>query len=255
MRSTIAGCIFLLLLQATTPLIVNKVTATQQQTTAEGLAEADRLMDEVLRLYSEDKIDQAIPLAKRALEIRQTSLDPQDLRIASAARNLAQLYMLKGKRREAESLLLRAIQIDDIKLKPTDPLLISDVERYNCVLIQQEKRKQLQEFDERRAIELRKSSEHDRYWGNVKVATKTIKMPKPEYPQQPRLSSEGGIIQIRVNLDEQGRVTKAKSVCGGHPDLVAVSEAAARQARFEPVVVEDKPIRIIGYLVYHFVHR
>src|SRR4030095_8962278 len=153
MRTTIAGCIFLLLLQATTPWSVNDSTGTQQQTTADKLAEADRLMDEVLSLYAQDKIDQAIPLAKRALEIRETSLDPQDLRIASAARNLAQLYMLKGKRREAESLLLRAIQIDDIKLKPTDPLFISDLERYNCVLIQQEKRKQLNEFDEQRAIE------------------------------------------------------------------------------------------------------
>src|SRR4029453_6301331 len=120
MRSTIAGCIFALLLQATTPWSVNNSTATQQQTTAEGLAEADRLTAEVMSLYSQDKIDQAIPLAKRALELRETSLEAGDLRVALAAVNLAQLYIVKRKYREAELLLVRAIQINQAKLKPSD---------------------------------------------------------------------------------------------------------------------------------------
>lgn len=253
MRSTIAGCIFLLLLQAATPPIVNNSTAPQQQTTSNTVAEADRLMDEVLRLYSEDKIDQAIPVAKRALEIRETLLAAQDLRIASAASNLAQLYILKRKYREAEPLLLRAIQVNQAKLKPSDPELTGALERYACALLQREKRKQLNEFEKLRAEELKKTPEHDLYWGNLSVVTKAITMPRPEYPQQARLASEGGIIQIRVSLDEQGQVTKATSVCGGHRDLVAVSVAAAMQARFKPVIIDDRPVRIMGYLVYQFV--
>jgi hypothetical protein len=246
MRSTIAACIFLLLLQATTP----SITTTQQQTTAEGLAEADRLTAAVMSLYSQDKIDQAIPLAKRALELRETSLEAGDLRVAVAAVNLAQLYIVKRKYREAELLLVRAIQINQAKLKTSDPAVAGALERYACVLIQRDQYKKLKEFEESRVAELKKTPEHDLYWGNVHVVTEAITMPKPEHP--PLRPRPEGRIQIRVNLDEQGRVIKAASVCGGNADLVAASVAAARRARFKPVIIDDKPIRIVGYLVYAF---
>ena len=250
MRYTIAGCIFLLLLQATTSPIVSNSTAPQQQTAADRLAEADRLNAEVMSLYSQDKFDQAIPLAKRVLELREISLDAQDLQVALAAGSLAQLYILKGKYRDAEPLLVRAIQIDQAKLKPSDPALTGVLERYACVLIQRDQYKQLFEFEASRVTELKKAPEHDLYWGSVHLVTKAITMPKPEYP--PLRPRPWGAIQIRVNLDEQGQVVKATSVCGGNADLVAASVAAAMRARFKPVIIDGKPIRIVGYVVYNF---
>lgn len=74
-------------------------------------AEAARLNAEVLRLYREEKYDDALPLARRVLELREKTLGPDDLSVAGALNNLAAIYTRKGKGGEAESLLRRSLAI------------------------------------------------------------------------------------------------------------------------------------------------
>jgi TonB family protein len=76
-------------------------------------AEAARLNDEVLRLYREEKYDEALPVAKRVLELREKALGADDQMVAYALSNLANIYSRKGKFGEAEPLLQRALAVKE----------------------------------------------------------------------------------------------------------------------------------------------
>jgi TonB family protein len=90
-------------------------------------AEAARLHAEVIRLYREGKYDEALPLAKRVLELREkAAAGGEDLEVARAVNNLAALYLRKGKNEEAEQLLRRSLGIAERRLG-AESEFVSDV--------------------------------------------------------------------------------------------------------------------------------
>jgi TonB family protein len=74
-------------------------------------AESARLNADVIRLYREGKFDEALPLARRVLEVREKALGSDDMAVASALNNLSAIYARKGKAGEAEQLLRRSLAI------------------------------------------------------------------------------------------------------------------------------------------------
>lgn len=83
------------------------------EATSPELAEADQLSLELIKLYQARKFDEAIPLAKRALKLREKALGANDLLVAEALTNLAEIYLVKGKSDDGEPLLKRALSIYD----------------------------------------------------------------------------------------------------------------------------------------------
>lgn len=83
-------------------------------------AEAGRLNAEVLKLFTEGKYDEALPLAKRVLEIRERAGGSDEMALAYALVNLASLYARKGKDGEAEPLFRRALSIVEKRGEETD---------------------------------------------------------------------------------------------------------------------------------------
>ena len=75
------------------------------------LQEASRLTAQVIELYNKDRYDEAIPLAKRALEIRERLLGPLDPVVGDALENLGSLYLGKKNYYDALSLYKRALAI------------------------------------------------------------------------------------------------------------------------------------------------
>src|SRR4051812_30749945 len=63
---------------------------------AAALAEAERLNDEVVKLYGQADFSAAIPLAERALALRERALGPLHPDVATSLNNLAALYKTKG---------------------------------------------------------------------------------------------------------------------------------------------------------------
>jgi TonB family protein len=57
---------------------------------------------------------------------------------------------------------------------------------------------------------------------------------------------------VEVTIDENGNVISAKAV-SGHPLLQSAAVAAARLAKFKPTLLEGKPVKVIGVIVYSFV--
>jgi TonB family protein len=231
-------------------VVDREIPAAQSST---DLAEVERLRAQVINLYSEGKFDEALPLATRALKISETLFGADSTQVASAAINVAELYIAKRKFKEAEPLLLRSIQINDKVLKASDSTLIKTLERYTCVLKASNESDRLKDFEKKRLASLEMSAESDRFWGALWGRTKAITMPRPDYPEAAKRAGASGTILIKVTLDGEGKVVNAESMCGGHPLLVKAAEEAALRARFTPVLVKGAAIRIVGYVPYTFV--
>lgn len=77
-----------------------------------ALAEASSLSNKVVQLYLQGKLNEAVPLAERALSFRQKVLSADDPLLADAFSNLGALY-LNNDFDKAESLYKRALEIYD----------------------------------------------------------------------------------------------------------------------------------------------
>jgi TonB family protein len=74
-------------------------------------AEADRLNADVVKLYRAGKYDEALPVARRVVELREKALGGDDVKVAYALANLGNIYARKGDHKEAEPLFARALAV------------------------------------------------------------------------------------------------------------------------------------------------
>ena len=86
-----------------------------------ALQAARVLYQEYLKLRRAGKYDEALPLAQRALEIREQKLGPDDRDVAVTIDSLAGLYWYKGQYAKAEPLCLRALATWERTLGPEHP--------------------------------------------------------------------------------------------------------------------------------------
>lgn len=91
------------------PTPVQAIQTASASPQSPDLAEAVELSSKVLKLYGERKFEEALPLAKRALELREKALSADHQLVINAQINLAEVYMALGKHRSAESPLQRAV--------------------------------------------------------------------------------------------------------------------------------------------------
>ena len=84
------------------------------------------------------------------------------------------------------------------------------------------------------------------------VNGKASSLPKPPYTAAAKAVGASGAVNVQVSIDENGNVTSARAV-SGHPLLRAVSEAAARNAKFTQTFLSGQPVKVTGVIVYNFV--
>jgi TonB family protein len=93
------------------------------------LKEATALTESVVTLFNERKFDEALPLAKRALEIRERLLTPGDPQISNSLSYLADIYIAKRNYGDARKFLLRVIENQEKRLGPDDVGLAATLDR------------------------------------------------------------------------------------------------------------------------------
>ena len=93
----------------------------QPGTRKAALEEATRLNDAVVKLLAGGKYDEAMPLAQRALELREKALGHDHPDVATSLNNLALLLKVKGDYVGAEPLYRRALAIRERALGPDHP--------------------------------------------------------------------------------------------------------------------------------------
>jgi len=89
----------------------NSTQLTTEQNAA--LTEARQLSQRVVQLHGSGRFDEALPLARRALELRQSVLANTHALVADSLINLAGLHLAKQEHERAESLFKQALSIYD----------------------------------------------------------------------------------------------------------------------------------------------
>lgn len=107
----------------------------QQSTPQESpeLKQAAELNDYVIKLFNEDKYDEALKLAKQALEIRERLLPFNDPRIGTALNNLAEIYIAKRDYGKARDTYLRLLQHQTERFGPDEVTLAHTLERLGAL--------------------------------------------------------------------------------------------------------------------------
>ena len=81
--------------------------------------------------------------------------------------------------------------------------------------------------------------------------SKALNLPVPEYPAEARRVHAFGQVQVKVIVDEAGKVISAEAVFGPE-SLRQAAVDAAKRARFAPTVVGGVTVKVVGILTYDF---
>ena len=76
-------------------------------------------------------------------------------------------------------------------------------------------------------------------------------LPKPQYPPAANAVGVSGEVEVAVLIDESGDVFTAEAV-SGHDFLRPASVRAACEAKFDPLLIGDKPMKVFGRIVYRY---
>ncbi len=80
---------------------------------------------------------------------------------------------------------------------------------------------------------------------------KALSLPAPVYPDSARRMHTGGLVEVEVVVDENGKVISARALAGP-PSLRDVAVQAALRARFSPTKLSGRPVKIAGRINYNF---
>lgn len=76
-------------------------------------------------------------------------------------------------------------------------------------------------------------------------------LPKPPFPQHHAIPPGSNEVRVQITISEQGDVIAANAI-SGHPLLRANAVNAARQAKFKPTLLSNRPVKATGMIVYRF---
>jgi TonB family protein len=79
---------------------------------------------------------------------------------------------------------------------------------------------------------------------------KAIELPEPKLAEG--MPKVGGIVRVRVVVDETGKVISAE-IEDGRIELRRAAVEAARKARFKPTLIDGQPVKVTGLISYLFV--
>ena len=131
------------------------------------LLEAEKLNAEVVELYKAGKFDEAVPLAKRVLQIREKTLAPNHDLIVSALINLGEVYRSLKKYGEARTYYQRLLTIYE-QASTKDPAAMASVLDVLAYLNYRQFNFDATEKAYQRALALREQATGP---GNLEVAT------------------------------------------------------------------------------------
>lgn len=86
---------------------------------------------------------------------------------------------------------------------------------------------------------------------NEALLARVISLPRPTYPAEAREAKVTGAVRVLTTVDEQGNVVEAEAISGS-PLLQGAAVAAARQAKFEPLVNNGRPVKTRSVISYSF---
>ena len=185
---------------------------------------------------------EALKLSEAALAAAETAHGAEGVEVADYSRQLADLYRLKGERGKAEEFYLRAIRLWAKGAGREDARARMAVESLLCMGGGTVGRRVNEALGEDARI------------GGRVLNGEAVSIPQPRYPYAAQSARFKGTVVVKVWVDESGAVTRLNGICG--PSILAdAALEAARGARFNPTLLDGKPVRVSGFITYNFVPR
>lgn len=88
-------------------------------------------------------------------------------------------------------------------------------------------------------------------WEGGILNSKAEKLPEPKYPAEAKKVQAFGEVQVKILVDETGKVISAEALFGPE-SLRQAAVDAARLARFKPMIVNGVAVKVSGMLTYNF---
>lgn len=129
----------------------SRPTAQARPAQSPELAEADKLSTQVVALYKAAKYDEALPIARQVLLIREGALPADDLRILSALNNLALVLVAKENFGEAKTTFARSLALSEKKFGVDSPRLADVIVQLGVIHHKQSDNAKATEFLQRAA--------------------------------------------------------------------------------------------------------
>jgi len=256
------------------------------------LKEATDLTNAAVKLFQEQKFEDALKKVKRAVEISEKLLPRTDPRVAESLGHAGNLYLVTRDYDNARKIFERLLAIQEEQLGP-EHIQVADTLyamgqsyrlRRNYDLARTAYKRSLMiygkesgikspaferaslgmkclEFEtknsdinkELEAIQKQFTTPGDSLQSLAILNGKALSLPRPEYPMGVTGPRAAGTIFVLVEVDEQGNVSSVRDVCQGPPDLTAATMKAVRKARFSPTLVSGQPVKVTGFVQYNFV--
>ena len=132
-----------------TSLLTSSIVISQSSPESPELTEATELTKSVVKLFKEGKFDEALPLAKRALEIRERLLPLADQRVSLSLGYLGDVYMAKRDYDKARKSFERLLVLQEERLGPTGVNLAFTLDRLALLYYRDGKPAKSEEFYQR----------------------------------------------------------------------------------------------------------
>jgi TonB family protein len=207
-----------------------KAQSLPNKATAEALTEASQLTHTVVIFFKQERYEEALPLAKRALELREAVLAADSVPVQSALLNLAEVYTAMKKFGEAQSLIERLARIHEAKVGGEDAELALVLDRLAYVAFMR------RDFSKTEAAHKRALAIREKVFGPDSV----------EFAAS--LFSLAEIYRYRWKLDkaqplyEQAAILQAKLLGTKHPEFQKTSK------RFTCTVYESEDANYLDTL-------
>lgn len=196
----------------------------------------------------------------QALKNAENTFGQDSRKLLPYLKSLSEFYIYTRKKDEAEQVFVRRYLIASKNQQPNEQELQIIEDDFECFTFQTfsvAEAAEKQDAFNRATLAVREAKPKVKSNEGIKAINggilngKARSLKIPNYPLNARSRKAEGTIPVRVTLDEQGNIVSAKAVCGD-AELAAASEEAAKNAKFSPTVLDGKPVRVIGILIYKF---
>ncbi len=214
-----------------------------------GLAPTlDRLAVLYFREGDDDKAEAAY---QKSLALKEKEFGDDNLHIAHTAFGLGQLYRARGEYERSAAHYKRALMIFGRISGARDPEFERTRQAFTCLIHENNKPGG---FEELQKIVSRFEPAELSPRPLEMLTGKALSLPKPSFPMALRERPMSARVVVKVKIDEEGKVIEASDMCQAQPLLAESAIKSARGARFTPTMLDGKPTKVDGTIVYRFVH-
>ena len=212
-------------------------------------------MDRLALAYYGNKEDRKTEeMIKRALAAKEKAFGAESAIVAESLVTLGQFYRVEKDFERALASYRRSLLIYGKLSRIESPEFERANDEFYCVAAITKNKKLFEELKEIWRQFLPPHAPHE-IFETEDLNERALVLPKPDYPAAAHDRRLSGIVIVKVEIDESGKVTSARDMCQGPPYLSESAVKSARHAVFKPTLYAGVPVKSKGAIRYNFVRR